>query len=416
MSQFLKVKSVDEVLEILRGLEPLDDEETGLDAACGRVTAQDIRAPEPLPHFARSVMDGYAVKARDTFGASETLPALLEVSGEILMGKPADGKLEAGKAMAIPTGGMLPGGADAVAMVEYTASVDEHTIEVNRPVAPGDNVLGVGEDIPGGAVLFAAGRRLRPQDIGVLAALGIPSVRVRRVPRVAILSTGDEIVPVTTHPVPDGKIRDINSFTLAAQVRQAGGIVGMSAVVGDDLNELASVCAAALENHDVLLLSGGSSVGARDFTVRVLERLPDSRLLVHGVAIRPGKPTILGLVGGKVFWGLPGQPVSSMMVSRAFVLPTLDILQGVTGGGAGEGGTCRAVLGRKIPSVHGRTDYFPVTVSRVGDETVAIPTFGKSAMISVLARADGYVIVPEHVEGIDGGSAVEVHLFSRWNG
>ena len=230
------------------------------------------------------------------------------------------------------------------------------------------------------------------------------------------MSTGDEVVPVSTRPVPPGKIRDINSFSLAAQVRTAGGIVGTTGVVADDMDRLTAAVRDALEDHDVVLLSGGSSVGVRDFTVRILEHLPDSELLVHGVAIRPGKPTILGRVGGKVFWGLPGQPVASMMVGRAFVLPTLAVLQGLTGAVDAAGATCKAVLGRNIPSVHGRTDYFPVALSREGSRITATPVFGKSAMIAVLARSDGYVIIPEHVEGLDGGTQVEVRLFAPWNG
>lgn len=414
MPQFLKVKTPEEVLSILEGLPPLEAEPVGLHEASGRVLAEAVTAPESVPHFARAVMDGYAVRARDTFGASESLPALLEVAGEVSMGEAAVVAAEPGKAVAIPTGGMLPAGADAVVMVEYTYPLDDKTIEVTRPVAPGDHVLGIGEDMRLGEVVLEAGHLLRPQDVGVLAALGVMSVRVHRRPRVAILSTGDEIVPVSTFPLPPGKIRDINTFTIAGQVRETGGAVGVCQVVSDDLDVLVSTCREALAAHDLLLLSGGSSVGARDFTVRILDRLADSELLAHGVAIRPGKPTILARVGGKVFWGLPGQPVSTMMIVKAFVQPCIARLQGMKGIGSKDspGPTCRAVLDRRLPSVHGRTDYVPVVLSAHASGHTATPVFGKSSMISTLARADGFLVIPEHVEGLEQGTEVLVHLFS----
>jgi len=413
MSQFLKVKTADEVISIVRKLEPLERETVELKAACGRVLSSAVQAPEALPHFSRATMDGYAVRAKDTFGASESLPALLKVGGEVLMGRSASVQLEAGKAIAIPTGGMLPMGADAVVMVEYTNNLDEATIEVIRPIAPGDNVLKVGEDIAQGETLFAAGWRLRPQDVGLLAALGIAEVQVFARPRVAIISTGDEVLPVSSCPPPMGKIRDINSFTLAAQVQQAGALVGFEEVVTDDLDALSASCSSALIENDVVLLSGGSSVGSRDFTLQILDRFPTAELLVHGIAIRPGKPTILARIGKKVFWGLPGQPVSALMIFRAFVLPSLAILEGQSDLSGMSGNVVRATLNRQLPSVHGRSEYVPVVVSRVEERVVATPIFGKSAMIGILAKADGYVIVPEHVEGLDSGSEVQVYILSR---
>jgi len=413
MSQFLKVKTADEVLNILRNLEPLERETVSLEAACGRVLASAVQAPEPLPHFNRATMDGYAVRAKDTFGASESLPALLEIYGEVSMGQSTALQLEAGKAIAIPTGGMLPKGADAVVMVEYTCNLDETTIEVIKPVAPGDNVLKVGEDIARGESLFSVGWRLRPQDIGLYAAVGIAGVQVYARPRVAIISTGDEVLPVSSDPPPMGKIRDINCFTLAAHVQQAGAVVGSQQVVVDDLDALATSCRSALSENDVVLLSGGSSVGVRDFTLQILDRFPEAELLVHGIAIRPGKPTILARIGKKVFWGLPGQPVSALMIFRAFVLPSLAILEGQSDLSRISGSFVGATLNRQLPSVHGRAEYVPVVVSWAENKALATPIFGKSAMIGILARADGYVIVPEHVEGFDPGTDVQVFLFSR---
>ena len=413
--QFLKVKNVDQVLEIISGLEPLPSEIVELGHACGRVLAAEVLAPEPVPHFDRSVMDGYAVRAQDTFGASETLPALLEIAGEVSMGEVASRQIEPGKAVAMPTGGMLPAGADAVVMVEYTHPLDAQTIEVTRTVAPGENVLRRGEDIPLGEIVLPRGWRLRPQDLGMLAALGMGTVAVYCRPRVAVLSTGDEIVPISTSALLPGKVRDINSFTLAAQMEDFGATVSYRATVEDRLEVLVDTCREAFCDHDVVVLSGGSSVGMRDFTVQVLDAFADAELLAHGVAIRPGKPTILARIGKKIFWGLPGHPVSALTVCRALVLPSLAVLQGMAGTDLDQdlGSTLFGILANQLPSVHGRTDYAPVTLISDGDSVLVKPIFGKSAMISVLGRADGFVVVPAHVEGLDQGSRVRVYLFSR---
>ncbi|WP_084076195.1 molybdopterin molybdotransferase MoeA [Desulfacinum infernum] len=412
MPEFLKVKTAEEIVEMVRSFAPLEAEIVSVQEASGRVLAEDVTAPEPVPHFARATMDGYAVRARDTFGAGESLPALLEVIGEVAMGRPAETAVRPGTAAAIPTGGMLPDGADAVVMVEYTQPLDAHAIEVTRPVAPGDNVLQVGDDVALGEKVLERGRKLRPQDVGLLAAIGMEEVRVFRRPRVAIISTGDEIVPPETRDLPPGKIRDINTYVVASQVREAGGRVGTIQVVADDLDELEAVCREALAAHDVVVLSGGSSVGIRDFTIQVLERFPGSELLAHGVAIRPGKPTILARLGEKILWGLPGQPASAMIVFTAFVRPCLLRLQGVENAGNLETNVRQAELARNIPSVHGRADYVRVSLSNDKGRLTADPVFGKSAMISTLSKADGYVIVPEHVEGLEAGTLVTVHLFS----
>ncbi|MDR3556646.1 MAG: molybdopterin-binding protein [Syntrophobacteraceae bacterium] len=412
MNNFLKVKTAEEVLRMIESFEPLGSEKVDLYSAVGRILAEVITAPESVPHFDRSVMDGFAVRARDTFGASESQPALLQVGGEVRMGEASSLAVEPGNAIAIPTGGMLPAGADAVVMVEHTGRLDDETIEVMKPVAPGENVLMAGEDIRSEDLMFSAGKLLRPQDIGALAALGIDFVSVYRKPRVAILSTGDEIVPVPTSPLPPGKIRDINSFTLSAQVSEVGAITGTVELVGDDLDSLVDACRRALDHHDVILISGGSSVGVRDLTVSILDFLPQAQLLVHGVAVRPGKPTILAKSGKKILWGLPGHPISAMTICRTFVLPCLYSLQGLKEKSDwNDLGTGQAVLTRKLPSVHGRTDYVPVVLSKSTEGLAATPIFGKSAMIGVLTKSDGYVIVPQHVEGLDAGSAVRVHFF-----
>jgi molybdopterin molybdotransferase len=453
---FLKVKTAAEVLSILEGIEPLSAEHVSLGAACGRRLACDIAAGEPVPHFARATMDGYAVLAQDTFGASESMPAVLERSGEVAMGEAPRVRVTPGKAVEVPTGAMLPEGADAVVMVEYTQALDSTTIEITRPAAPGDNVLKAGEDIAPGTMMFRKGAMLRPQDIGVLAALGICEVEVFRVPRVALISTGDELLPVETCGLEPGKVRDINSFSLAAQIESAGARVEMRKWVADRLEDLVAACRKALAGHDVIVLSGGSSVGARDYTTRVLGGLPESKLIVHGIAIRPGKPTIFGRAGrprpggaadgiaacgGKVlFWGLPGQPVSALITCREFVLASLQKLQGMPQTEAAHARSIRAVLSRQVPSVHGRTDYVPVALGPPAESAArpqdgqpgfaaspprgsgkygrshtplvkATPIFGKSGAISILARADGYVVIEENVEGLEAGAEVSVFLF-----
>ena len=412
MANFLTVKTAEEVLRIIDSFEPLESEKVGLYSAAGRVLAEEITAPEPVPHFNRSLMDGFAVRARDTFGASESQPALLRLAGEVRMGEASLMEVEPGNAVAIPTGGMLPAGTDSVVMVEHTSRLDSETIEVMKPVAPRENVLMAGEDIPCGEVVFSSGQLLRPQDIGALAALGIDSVTAYRKPRVAILSTGDEIVPVSTTALPPGKTRDINSYTLSAQVTEAGAITGTIELVGDDLDALVEACRRALKEHDIVLISGGSSVGVRDLTVSVLDSLPGAELLVHGVAVRPGKPTILARADCKILWGLPGHPISAMTICRTFVLPCIYSLQGLKKNPAWkDAGAERAVLTRRLPSVHGRVDYVPVVLTRTGERLAATPIFGNSAMIGALARSDGYVVISQHVEGLDTGSAVTVYLF-----
>ncbi|MGC8495348.1 MAG: gephyrin-like molybdotransferase Glp [Syntrophobacteraceae bacterium] len=412
MMNFLTVKTAEEVLQMVESFEPLDSERVDLYSAPGRILAEAITAPESVPHFNRALMDGFAVRARDTFGASESQPGLLQFGGEVRMGEASRLELSPGSGVAIPTGGMLPAGADSVVMIEHTSRLDSETIEIMKPAAPGENVLMAGEDIPCGEAVFSAGKLLRPQDIGALAALGIDSVSVYRKPRVAILSTGDEIVPVPTTPLPPGKIRDINSFTLAAQISEVGAVPGTVERVGDDLDSLVRACRLALEDHDVILLSGGSSVGVRDLTVSILDFLPGAELLVHGVAVRPGKPTILARVGAKILWGLPGHPISAMTICRTFVLPCLSALQGLREKPVWkELDAEQAVLTRRVPSVHGRTDYVPVVLSKEGEDLAATPVFGKSAMISALTKSDGYIVIPAHEEGLDAGSAVKVHLF-----
>jgi len=319
---FLKVLDVEQVLDLRQRFQPVSSEDVLLEAAGGRILAEDVHAAGNLPGFARSTVDGYAVRAASTFGASESSPALFMVVGAVGMGENPQMAVAAGEAVRIATGGMLPSGADGVVMLEHAESLDDSGIEVVRSVAPGQNFIAAGEDFESGARIAAAGRRLRPQDAGVLAAFGRTRVKAFRQPVVGIISTGDEIVPAEATPGP-AQIRDVNRYTLAGLVAQAGAVPVAFGIVRDEFQSLHAACRRALEQCDMVLISGGSSVGARDYSVEVVSSFAGAELLVHGIAISPGKPTILAKAFGKALWGLPGHVVSSMIVFSRIVRPVL---------------------------------------------------------------------------------------------
>ncbi len=311
MPEFFDVVTPEEALRRFQAHVPIctGTERVQLKEALGRVTSEDVHSPGDLPSFPRSTMDGYAVRAADTFGASESIPAYLNLAGEVPMGRPAGITLSVGDAAKVHTGSMLADGADAVVMVENTHQVDASTIEVVRPVAPGENVIQVGEDVKSGDLLIQAGQWLRPQDIGGLSAVGITELAVCLRPKVAILSTGDEVV----HPdaeVSPGQIRDINTYTIAGLARQAGAIPVPLGIVPDDYGQLVEAVRRGLEEGDLVIISAGSSVSTRDMTAQVISSLGEPGILVHGISIKPGKPTILAVVDGKPIVGLPGNPVS----------------------------------------------------------------------------------------------------------
>lgn len=375
--------------------------------ALDRVLANDLVSPADLPDFPRSTMDGFAVRAADTYGATEGLPAYMTVVGEVLMGTAAEIPVSGGQALRIATGGMLPEGADAVVMVENTQAVDDSTLEVVRPVAPGENVLRVGEDVASGASVLPRGHRLRPQDLGGLAALGIVEVDVASRLRVAIISSGDEVVPPEQQLAP-GQIHDVNTSTLAALVHRAGHDPLPLGIVQDCYEELAATARRALTLADVVILSAGSSVSVRDMTAEVLDSLGKPGVLVHGVSLRPGKPTVLGVADGKPLFGLPGNPVSCMVTFDLFVAPTLAHM---TGAAEAPRRVVRACLAHNIPSATGREDYVQVRLEQRGDQLWAVPVFGKSNLIYTLIRADGMVKIELDAGGIAEGETVPVVLF-----
>lgn len=377
--------------------------------ALGRVTARRVISPEPLPAFPRSSVDGYAVRAADTFGASESLPAYLIVKGELPMGKVPPFDLQPGEAALIHTGGMLPAGSNAVVMLEYTQPSRENEIEVLRAVAEGENVLKPGEDIQQGEEVISAGVRLRPAEIGGLMALGILEIEVLRKPRVGILSTGDEVVPPEATVQP-GQVRDINSYSLSALVEQAGGIAKRYGIYPDRAEALEAGLKEALDECDAVIITAGSSASTRDLTAEVINRMGKPGVLVHGLNIRPGKPTILAVCDGKPVIGLPGNPVSALVIAYLFMQPTLNRLCGVSG--LIRPGV-RARLTVNLPSQAGREDYYPARLIQKEGQWLADPIFYKSNLIFSLSRADGLVHIPEDATGLGAGEEAEVYLLGK---
>ena len=410
---YFKVKTAQEVFEILKGFKPLDDETVSINDVLGRTLIRDIISLEDVPGFARSSMDGYAVIAKDTFGASESLPALLKIKGDVLIGKPPALGVEQGQTVRISTGGMLPEGADGVVMLEYCHSLDENTIEVSRVVSPFENVIKPDDDFQKNAVILRKGHVLRPQDLGVLAGLGIRQVSVSRRPKIAIISTGDEIIPIEDRPEP-GQVRDINTYTLSAFCRQTGADPIVLGLCGDSFSDLKEQVEKGLKEADSVWISGGSSVGTRDFTLKVFESFEDMELLVHCISISPGKPTIIARVGPKALFGLPGHTTSALVVAEVFLSEFLSGLSGAERSPEEDKLFVSAELSRNVESVSGRDDYIRVRLEKKGDNLVAEPVFGKSGLISTLVKAQGLVCIDRNTEGLYRGQKVKVLVFSRY--
>jgi molybdopterin molybdotransferase len=410
LPEFFKVVTPEQVFNALSGFGRLAVETVPIDDALGRVCGADIASPEDLPPLPRSTMDGYAVRAVNTFGASDSIPAFLDVVGAVAMGQLPDIAIGRNQAAAIPTGGFLPQGSDAVVMVEYTSPAGDGAIEVSRPATTGENVLGKAEDVARGEGVIPAGKRLLPQDIGLLAGLGITRVPVYRRPVASVISTGDEIVPVTDDP-PPGRIRDINSHSIAALVRASGGEAERFDIVPDDPALLRAALEKALASADVVVLSGGSSVGERDHMVTVVSSMHGAVVHAHGIAISPGKPTLIASVGGKPVFGLPGHPVSALVVAQVFLTPFIRYLEGEALKHEPSGVRVRAALATSIHSAQGREEYVRVKIEERQGQISARPVFGKSGMLSTLVKADGFFVVPIHAEGIPAGEMVDVFLF-----
>ncbi len=406
--EFFNVVSLSRARELLAGFWPPGTEtvRVGLLESYGCLLAQGVAAPEDLPPFARATVDGYAVRAADTFGASEALPALLRVTGEVVIGSAPGGTVAPGTAWRIPTGGMLPPGADAVVMVEHTEEIDHELLGVTRPVAPGENVMGRGEDVPAGSPVLPPGRRLRAEDAGVLAALGITEVDVSRRWRVAIVSTGDEIVAPGEKPG-RGRVRDVNSCTLYGLVAATGAVPRLCGTVRDDRASLRAVLERACAGGDMVLVSGGSSVGTRDVVLGVAREM--GRLLFHGLAVRPGKPTAAVAVDRSLLVVLPGHPVSALVVYLLLVEPLL-LYGGYPWAERVAEFPVRAAITRSTRSAPGREDFVRVRVYGAGGRLLADPVLGKSGAIGTMVRSNGLAWIPPEKEGVEAGEEVPVRL------
>ncbi|HNY88646.1 MAG TPA: molybdopterin molybdotransferase MoeA [Methanoregulaceae archaeon] len=401
MSLFLTTVPVEEAVNTARSLAiRLSSEEIPLNAAFGRVLSNDITADIDIPGFSRSSVDGYAVRFRDTTGASESLPALFSLSGRAAMGAEGVKTLPSDSVLYVPTGGPVPGGADAVVMIEYTESIGNDVL-VKRPAAPGENIVLQGEDFKAGEVILSRGTVLSSRQIAALAAAGRTTVPVTRKPKVGVISTGNELIPVGEIPT-GSQVRDINSWMCGAFLQSAGCIPEYFGIVKDDRSLLQKILQKALLLCDAVIISGGSSKDDRDLTADLIRESGD--VLIHGIAIAPGKPTIIGRSGQKPVIGLPGHPASAFVVLLVIARP---LFMGMTGQGDQEMLTRRLMLGENIPSTRGREDYVRVRIL----EGKVYPEFGKSGLVNTLIRSDGLVRVPSGVEGLEEGELVEVILW-----
>ena len=399
----LHVKTPEEVLALIETefAQVTGTELVSLSAAMGRVLAEDIAATEYVPDFDRSTVDGYAVRARDTFGCTDAIPAILPLQGEVFMGEGAEFQLNPEECVAVPTGGAIPRGADSVVMVEYTENYGDGTIGISKSVAPGQNMIFRGDDVYPGKVILQKGRVLSSQDIGALAAIGQVQVPVSRKLTVGILSTGDELVPPEVTPKA-GQVRNVNGPMLEAMLGAFGVETINYGIVIDDEALLSATVTKAVGECDAVLLSGGSSVGVKDAACRIIESM--GSLLLHGIAIKPGKPTILGKAGCKPLVGLPGHPVAAYFITKLFVLPLLSRLMDRKQ----EIYTTTAKVTESISANHGRAQYHCCRLERRNGELFAYPIRGKSGLITTLAGADGYFCIDRDCEGLPKGAEIQV--------
>jgi molybdopterin molybdotransferase len=438
MPEFLTLLPPDEARDLMLShlFYPLPDSESiDVISSLNRILAEDILAPHPLPDFQRTTVDGYAVRAADTHGASDSLPAYLTLVGEVPMGDSPAFEIEQSQCAMIHTGGMLPKGADAVVMIEYTQMVvgagsprpiagmnetrqedlapTKSEIEISRAVADGENVIRIGEDVAQGQLVLPNGTLIRPAEIGGLMALGITSIRVVRRVKVGLISTGDEVIEPSKSPRP-GQIRDINSYTLGSLVEKNGGEAVRYGIIRDQFEALKEAAAKALSECDLVIITAGSSASTRDMTADVIRQLGEPGVLVHGINTRPGKPTILGVCNGKAVIGLPGNPVSALVNGYLFVMPVIEKLLGAL---PRPSSSVQAKLTVNLSSQAGREDWWPVKLSRperseakTKDDYLADPIFGKSNLIFTLASADGLLRIPPDATGVSAGKSVNVIL------
>ncbi len=375
----------------------------------GRIAAVDIVSPEDLPAFPRSTVDGYALNSADTFGASESFPAYVALKYDIAMGAVPDCKVEKLESARIPTGGMLPSGADAVVMLEHAQIVSDEMIEVTKSIAPGENVIQKGEDLSINEIMIRKGSKLRTQDIGALAGVGITELVVFKKPLVSVISSGDEIV-AHDMPVNLGQIRDINSFMLMGMINDCGGIAIKKGIFRDEYEILKDILMKSLSDSDMVLISGGTSAGTKDMVAEIINDIGTPGVLFHGLSLKPGKPMIGGAINNTPIFGLPGHPVAVAVCFDLFIRPVLNVLSGLNNDKF-ENKTITAKMAKNIASAAGREDHIRVFIENKDGKFIAHPILGKSGLISVLLKAEGTVIIPRNKMGLDAGDEVIVRIF-----
>jgi molybdopterin molybdotransferase len=380
-------------------------EEINITKALGRIAFEDMASRTEIPDFHRATVDGYAVVAKDTFGASETMPVFFEVIGKVEMGEATTLKVSSGRCVYVPTGGMIPEGADAMIMIEHTESIDDGLIAVHAAVAPGQDIIQVGDDVIKGQRIIKKGRIIKSQDVGVLCATGIERIKVSKKPRIAVISTGDEIVDPFGEIKP-GQVRDINTYTLSAMAEELGSEVTCKSVIKDDFELLKKALKEAASGNDIVVISGGSSVGIKDNTEKVINSFGEPGVFVHGVAVKPGKPTILGRIGNTAVFGLPGHPVSAIIIFKIFVGYLINKLLGKDSTTI----KIQGVMGANVHSSPGKETYLMVELEEQDDIYTAKPIYAKSAAISQLSRAHGFIRIPVNKEGVLKGETVMIEL------
>lgn len=406
--EFLDVLSVNEVKNKLVqsfGKFALSIEKIDILDAFDRILARNIISPIAVPQFNRSTVDGYAIQSSDSHGASDFIPIFLNITGMVLMGEKTALKVSAGEAVYVPTGGMIPEGADSVVMIEHVEKLDEDTLTIHKPVCTGENIIYQGDDVRRGQLVLEKGKRLTSQDIGVLAAIGVSKVDVYLKPKFYIISTGDEIIDLDEE-LTLGKVRDINGYVLNTMVQKMGGETVNKVIVNDDFELLRNEVRKGIDHSDIIIISGGSSVGTRDFTHDVINSFKGKGVFVHGVSIKPGKPTIIGEIEGKAVFGLPGHPVSAIIVFKAFIEYFLKTVMNITE----NLNMTKALLDFNFHSSPGKETYQVVNLQERDGKMYAIPSFGKSGLITLLSKASGYLIIPDHIEGLNKGEEVNVYF------
>lgn len=374
--------------------------------ARGRILSKDIYSTINVPEFNRSTVDGYAILSRDSHGSTPSIPAMLNIIGKVEMGQYIDKEIKSGQAMYVPTGGMLPKGADGVIMIEDVELMDDTTLLTYKPISDGENIILKGDDIKKDELAIKAATKLNPEHVGVLAALGKTNIEVYEKIKFYIISTGDEIIDLDEE-LSIGKVRDINTYSLSAMIEELGGEVAGKNIISDDYDLLRNEVDKALDSSHIVLISGGSSVGVMDYTHKVIDSFKGKGVFIHGLSIKPGKPTIVGEGKKKPIIGLPGHPISSIIVFKALVEEfvsekiNMKVIKP----------RVNAIVASNFPSSPGKETYHMVKLKKDGNSYIASPVFGKSGMISLMSQADGYIIIKDHEEGIYKGEEREIYIF-----